>query len=481
MEGEPVVSRAILNRLKAPSELALAQRLLARVAASAEPAGVAAALAYCRKPSAGRNANPAREAFLQAAALSVPGAKYAGEGSRRRSEAAAWLLPGSRQAATARAIRDLRCDFKRFSHFYLDGSLLPLSVFLAAVELPPSIRLQQQTYRYTGELVALRNELVKEYLRIKRALRLQPRGGRPADASREKSMRNAQQQRVTLADLAAWEAKLCQESELLTKWKEFELRWLQENEGHAVLALQPLVAAVSAAEAILKSCRKQQIFPEPSATLQRQCTFRAVEAFCSRVTALAAALLSVEFSCLLLEAHTIVLAAALEAHASKPPTGGSPAADALRGEGGRRSEGPIQATQGPSSEHRGCSGEKTSDDEWAVLCLSGLAGVANVDEEDVVVYSAKRRVLAAARSLVASFLSLLQEVWEARLCLSHMGPDLRSSRPSLVSALLAFDRAHAAFQLPPTSGQLGGPPQPAGPQAPGLAARCRWQKAVVSA
>lgn len=73
-------------------------------------------------------------------------------------------------------------------------------------------------------------------------------------------------------------------------------------------------------EAVLKSCKKQRIFPEPSATKQRICTFRAIQAVCGSVTTLANELLPIESSCLFLEASTIVLAAAIVEHASPKAT-----------------------------------------------------------------------------------------------------------------------------------------------------------------
>lgn len=107
--------------------------------------------------------------------------------------------------------------------------------------------------------------------------------------------------------------------------------------------------------------------------------------------------------------------------------------------------------------HYGSNREETppNGDVWADLHLAGLVEVANVDEEDIVVYSAKRQPLCAARCLVAYFLELLRQVWESRLCLTHMDPILEASRPALVSALKNFDIAHANFQLPPSSQRCG--------------------------
>lgn len=85
---------------------------------------------------------------------------------------------------------------------------------------------------------------------------------------------------------------------------------------------------------------------------------------------------------------------------------------------------------------------------WADLHLAGLVAEARVNEEDVVVYSVKRKQVSAARVLLSRFFELLRQVWEARLCLTHMGPLLSLSRPSLMEALLSFDRAHAEFQKP---------------------------------
>lgn len=111
-----------------------------------------------------------------------------------------------------------------------------------------------------------------------------------------------------------------QGSTLVFHWEQFERLWLQEKESHAVVALQPLVSAVAAAEAVLKSCKKQLILPEPSATKQRICTFRALQAVCYSLTTMANELLPVESSCLFLEASTIVLAAAIaEAAAPSAP------------------------------------------------------------------------------------------------------------------------------------------------------------------
>ncbi|KAL8433553.1 hypothetical protein ACSSS7_003844 [Eimeria intestinalis] len=451
MDG-PVVSRAVLNRLKAESELVLAQRIFAAVAAFAEPLGLAESLAYDPKASAAlRNVNPAREAFLKAAATNGHGAKYA-ESSRQTSTLLLVQKPDGKAAATARAIRGLRCDFKRFSHLYRDGHLLPLPVYVAALELPPIVRLQRRCYRYTPELFELRNQMVKEYLKIKRALVLQPKGSTVrSEQNGGRGLPATRSSRVTAEDRALWEAKLCQESLLLAKWEQFELRWLQENEAHAVIALQPLVSAVSAAEAILKSCKKQLVLPDPSATLQRQCTFRALQAFCISVTALADALLPVESSCLFLEANTIVLAAAIEAHAC--PEANSPGDRKAKSSNIDRDSKNAQDSQKASNEVRVVEGvaRAQTGNEWDDLDLAGLSQVANVDEEDVVVYSAKPRVLCAAKCLVGCAVELLHQVWEARLCLTHMVPDLRTSRACLVTALTNFDRALANFQLGPSN------------------------------
>lgn len=83
--------------------------------------------------------------------------------------------------------------------------------------------------------------------------------------------------------------------------------------------------------------------------------------------------------------------------------------------------------------------------------LAGLVEVATVDKEDIIVYSAKQKPLSLARRLVAYFLELMRQVWEARVCLSHVSPVLATSRPFLVAALRNFDSAHASFQLLPSS------------------------------
>ncbi|KAL8453108.1 hypothetical protein Emed_000978 [Eimeria media] len=475
---DPVVSRAVLNRLKAESELALAQRIFEGVAAFAEPPGVAESLAYDAKPAAARSVNRAREAFLKAAATNGHAARFA-EDSRQRSILPLVQKPGGKAAATARAIRALRCDFKRFSHLYTDGHLLPLSVYVAALELQPLVRLQRRCYRYTPELFELRNQMVKEYLKIKRALVLQPKGSTlRSEQDGERTLRESRSSRVTAEDRAHWEAKLCQESSLLVKWEQFELRWLQENEAHAVIALQPLVAAVSAAEAILKSCKKQLILPEPSATLQRECTFRALQAFCSSVSSLANALLPVESSCLLLEADTIVLAAAIEAHAC-PEANVSAEREANSSHVAGNSSH-TRSSQSGSKEVQGVGGlsRDQSGNDWDDLHLAGLASVANVDKEDVVVYSAKRRMLGAAKALVACTLELLHQVWQGRLCLTHMGPDLRVSRASLVAALSNFDRALANFQPPPSNTSCAAKAE--GPARTVVASRATWQDVLSS-
>ncbi|KAL8275827.1 hypothetical protein Esti_000390 [Eimeria stiedai] len=477
---EPVVSRAVLNRLKAEGELALAQRIFDGIAAFAEPPRVAASLAYDSKASAAtRNVNPAKEAFVKAAAINAHGVRYA-DISRRRSILPLAQKPDGKAAATALAIRGVRCDFKRFSHVYADGHLLPLSVYVAALELPPVVRLQRRCYRYTPKLFELRNQMVREYLKIKRALVFQPRGGTTFRSKQngERTLRETRSSGVTAECRAHWEAKLCQETSLLAKWEQFELRWLQENEAHAVIALQPLVSAVSAAEAILKSCKKQLILPEPSATLQRECTFRALQAFCSGVSALANALLSVESSCLFLEADALVLAAAIEAHArSKTNAPAEREANSAQMEG---SSTHTQNSQGGGKEVQGVGGgsRAQSGKDWDDLHLADLAQVAKVDKEDVVVYSAKRRVLCAAKCLVACTLELLRQVWEARLCLTHMGPDLRVSRACLVAALSDFDRALANFQPPLSNSSCAGRVEI--PARTVFSSRATWQDVLSS-
>lgn len=207
---DPIVSRGILNRLKAPSELALAERILEKVAASAEPPHIAASLAYSKPTPASKTLRPARDAFLEAVAMSTPAAKFAE--MNRISCSYMHIDCDGKAAATAQVIRELRCDFKRYSNFYLDGRLLPLSVFLAALELPQSVSIQRRCYRFSPELFELRNEMIKEYLRIKRAIILQPRGS-SSKAFRSLNgtlARESIQDRVTAESRFLWEAKLCQ-------------------------------------------------------------------------------------------------------------------------------------------------------------------------------------------------------------------------------------------------------------------------------
>lgn len=111
-----------------------------------------------------------------------------------------------------------------------------------------------------------------------------------------------------------------QRSCLVSRWEAFERRWLQERESHAVVALQPLVSAVRAAEAVLKSSKQQIVLPEPSASKQQMCTYRALQAFCNSITAVARDLLPVESSCLFLEAATLVFAAAIAEAADRAAT-----------------------------------------------------------------------------------------------------------------------------------------------------------------
>lgn len=206
--GDPVVSRAVLKRLQEPSELALAQRIFQRLASAAEPLENQTAFAYASPPPG--NVSAAREAFLKAAALSSPSAKYA-----QTHKVHINLHPVCRNekaTATARVLRELRCDFKRCSQLYSDGSLLPLSVFVAALELPQFERIQRRCYRFSPELLQLRNEMVKEYLRIKRAVILQPRNSsRSALSSSEEENSGAHNSgRVTVASRNKWEAKQCE-------------------------------------------------------------------------------------------------------------------------------------------------------------------------------------------------------------------------------------------------------------------------------
>lgn len=212
--SDPVISRAVLNRLQSPSELAFAQRILQRVASAAELPEVAAAMARDTNHNpASASHSPARDAFLEAAALSSPGARYA-----RASEALVRSLPvhlNEEAAAAARSLRDLRCEFKRFSTLYSDGHLLPLSVFVAALQLQPSEELQRRHFSFSAELKLLRNEMLKEYLRIKRAIVLQPRFAatgpiRGPSSYTNENNRSANSNRVTALSRFSWEAKLCQ-------------------------------------------------------------------------------------------------------------------------------------------------------------------------------------------------------------------------------------------------------------------------------
>lgn len=211
--SDPVISRAVLNRLQAPSELAFAQRILERVASAAEPPEVETSMAREAPHSpASPASSPAREAFLEAAALSNPGARYA-----QASEELARSLPvrlNKDAAASARSLRDLRCEFKRFSALYADGRLLPLSVFVEALQLRPSEDIQRRHFPFSAELKFLRNEMVQEYLRIKRAIVMQPRF--TATCGSNAGSESANSNRVTAISRYSWEAKLCQVSAHVT-------------------------------------------------------------------------------------------------------------------------------------------------------------------------------------------------------------------------------------------------------------------------
>ncbi|OEH79748.1 hypothetical protein cyc_02380 [Cyclospora cayetanensis] len=420
--SDVVVSRAVLNRLRAPDELALAQRIFKSAAATAESLKTATKFAFdYRAQSACLDVAPARQAFLEAVSLSAPGAKYAI--ASKEAEGSPPIYLNKKAALAASALREVRSDFKRCNALYADGQLLPVSVFMAALQLPPYERIQRHFFYFTPVLIKLRDELVKEYLRIKRAIILQPRAAGSCNAFIQNSVPDSG--RGTAEQRKHWVAKLC-----------------QEKEHHAVVALQSLVSTVAAAEAILKSCKKQLILAEPSASKQRFCTFRALKAFCSSIMALANNLFPLESSCLFLEASILVLAAAI--------------VDAARDPAGTQShESPPQRNRAEGVGKQGESQQRTRKNDapygigvWSALHLAALTEVANLEEEDIVVYRARQTTVNAAHHVLVCFFELLWQVWDSRVCLTQVDPELTTSCPSLVTALRNFSRAYATFRPP---------------------------------
>lgn len=340
--AEPVLSRAVVGRLRAPDELQLAQRILSAVAAAVESrVDRVATSAAAREDSAVAASFVAREA---AAAERRRGAA----GSERPLEGRQEIL------LAARELRALRCDFKRFSDFYRSGHLLPISIFKEAVHLGREERLQKRTHSFSAETFKRRAELLKEYLRLRRALFLLPppkgakndarlrangEGGVASwhsagvvtrDPSEGTLSRRAETEIILVTNGSRLTRSACllqcegggglrragrfcasQKSKLVVFWSRFEKQFLREKEEHAVAALRPLVACVAAAEAVFRSCNKERVLPEPAATEQRICTFRALQCFCTSVARLSQDLLSVMNNFTFLEAQSLVFAAAV--------------------------------------------------------------------------------------------------------------------------------------------------------------------------
>ncbi|XP_026191682.1 uncharacterized protein LOC34619242 [Cyclospora cayetanensis] len=446
--SDVVISRAVLNRLRAPDELALAQRIFKSAAATAESLETATKFAFdYRAQSACLDVAPARQAFLEAVSLSAPGAKYAI--ASKEAEGSPPIYLNKKAALAASALREVRSDFKRCNALYADGQLLPVSVFMAALQLPPYERIQRHFFYFTPLLIKLRDELVKEYLRIKRAIILQPRAAGSCNAFIQNSVPDSG--RGTAEQRKHWVAKLCQKSCLVVRWEAFERRWLQEKEHHAVVALQSLVSTVAAAEAILKSCKKQLILAEPSASKQRFCTFRALKAFCSSIMALANNLFPLESSCLFLEASILVLAAAIVDAARDPAGTQSHESPPQRNRVGSKfrtvgAEG--VGKQGESQQRTRKNDAPYGIGVWSALHLAALTEVANLEEEDIVVYRARQTTVNAAHHVLVCFFELLWQVWDSRVCLTQVDPELTTSCPSLVTALRNFSRAYATFRPP---------------------------------
>jgi len=139
--------------------------------------------------------------------------------------------------------------------------LFPPPLFLEALRLETTETLTSQVFRFHPSLLRARDVLVYRYKAL------------------HPHLRNLLSKQRAALPRAAVEA-------FYNAWKEFEQKFLEEKETHAVEALMPLADCLLQLEPLLVSKKKEAILPWPRVQHQRISTLRCLEGFCKTVEVL---------------------------------------------------------------------------------------------------------------------------------------------------------------------------------------------------
>mmetsp|Transcript_48719 Transcript_48719/g.139325 ORF Transcript_48719/g.139325 Transcript_48719/m.139325 type:complete len:439 (+) Transcript_48719:86-1402(+) len=161
---------------------------------------------------------------------------------------------------------DERLELPRFQHLFQGGELLPPGVFIAALELGNSEKLNGRQMQYDTDVLVLRDNLVMAYKPLL----------------------------VKIRQLNAKEIQDLPRGPVLSfcrSWTAWESAWLRNREVHAVEALQPLAKAILSLEPLLLSAEKERLLPWPRVQHQKAVTLKCLEGFVHSLSVLAATVL----------------------------------------------------------------------------------------------------------------------------------------------------------------------------------------------
>eukprot|EP00746_Dinoflagellata_sp_MGD_P009879 gnl/MRDRNA2_/MRDRNA2_120218_c0_seq1.p1 gnl/MRDRNA2_/MRDRNA2_120218_c0~~gnl/MRDRNA2_/MRDRNA2_120218_c0_seq1.p1 ORF type:complete len:432 (+),score=61.32 gnl/MRDRNA2_/MRDRNA2_120218_c0_seq1:120-1298(+) len=151
-------------------------------------------------------------------------------------------------------VATVRSDLPRFQHLFSSGELFPTPVFIAALEVGRSERLNGSDLPYDAQVLVLRDKLLAAYkLLVAKIRRL---------LAREIDMLPPQMLQ-TFAEA----------------WHVWESAWLENREVHACEAMQPLCKAILSLEPLLLSHEKERLLPWPRVQHQKAVTLKCLEGF----------------------------------------------------------------------------------------------------------------------------------------------------------------------------------------------------------
>ncbi|CAD7961439.1 unnamed protein product [Amoebophrya sp. A25] len=156
----------------------------------------------------------------------------------------------------------------RFAHeLFAHGELLPSGVFIAALQMANSEKLNGVNMDFSQACLLARDDFVLAWKPLLPKLRM----------------------------LIAKEAQEIPEHLIRTfisTWFTWEGIWLNDKEDHAVEALQPLAKTILSLSPFLESRKKERLHPYPRVLAQRQISYRALIGFIQSLSALSTQCLS---------------------------------------------------------------------------------------------------------------------------------------------------------------------------------------------